>query len=66
MNRIIETCHELSITIVTYGKYRSIDDFDLNDIRRNHSRFQAKNFAKNLEFADKFIKFASKKGLTSS
>ncbi|POG60212.1 aldo/keto reductase [Rhizophagus irregularis DAOM 181602=DAOM 197198] len=74
-NGIMETCRELGITIVAYGalgrgfltgKFRSIDDFDPDDIRRNHPRFQAETFAKNLELADKFSEFASKKGLTSS
>ncbi|CAB4487706.1 unnamed protein product [Rhizophagus irregularis] len=63
----METCRELGITIVAYGalgrgflteKFRSIDDFDPDDIRRNHPRFQAETFAKNLELADKFSEFA--------
>ncbi|CAB4399626.1 unnamed protein product [Rhizophagus irregularis] len=50
MNGIMETCRELGVTIVVYsplrrgflmGKYKSVDDFEPDDIRRNFSRFQA-------------------------
>ncbi|RIA88456.1 aldo/keto reductase [Glomus cerebriforme] len=74
-NGIMETCRELGITIVAYsplgrgfltGKYKSIDDFEPNDIRRTHPRFQGENFAKNLELVNKFSEYANKKGVTSS
>ncbi|GES91810.1 aldo/keto reductase [Rhizophagus clarus] len=68
------TCKELGITIVAFsalgrgfltGIYRSFDDFEPDDIRRYHPRFQPENLAKNLELADKFSEFASKRGVTA-
>ncbi|CAB4435826.1 unnamed protein product [Rhizophagus irregularis] len=49
-NGILEACRELGVTIVAYsplgrgfltGKYKSIDDFEQNDMRRTVPRFQA-------------------------
>ncbi|GBC09396.1 hypothetical protein RclHR1_08820007 [Rhizophagus clarus] len=45
--------------------YLSFDDFEPDDIRRYHPRFQPENLAKNLELADKFSEFASKRGVTA-
>ncbi|PKC13136.1 aldo/keto reductase [Rhizophagus irregularis] len=74
-NGIMETCRELGVTIVAYsplgrgfltGKYKSVDDFEPDDIRRNFPRFQGDNFNKNLELVHKFHEFANKKGVTPS
>ncbi|GBC06853.1 hypothetical protein RclHR1_00710004 [Rhizophagus clarus] len=73
-NGIMDTCKELGIAIVAFsalgrgfltGKYRSFDDFEPDDIRTYHPRFQPENLAKNLELADKFSEFASKRGITA-
>ncbi|GES74882.1 aldo/keto reductase [Rhizophagus clarus] len=72
-NGIMEACRELGVTIVAYsplgrgfltGKYKSIDDFEPDDIRRSFPRFQGENFDKNLELVRKFEEFANKKGVT--
>ncbi|CAG8575803.1 14669_t:CDS:2 [Funneliformis mosseae] len=67
--------NEYSVTIVAYsplgqgfltGKYKSIDDFDQNDVRRKCPRFMGDNFNKNLKIVKKIQEFASKKGVTAS
>ncbi|PKK75134.1 hypothetical protein RhiirC2_773991 [Rhizophagus irregularis] len=40
------------------GKYKSIDDFEPDDVRRTIPRFQGENFIKNLELAHKFEEYA--------
>ncbi|CAG8567163.1 15226_t:CDS:2 [Funneliformis caledonium] len=74
-NGIMEACRELGVTIVAYsplgqgfltGKYKSIDDFDQNDVRRKSPRFMGDNFNKNLKIVKKIQEFASKKGVTAS
>lgn len=71
---VLKTCRELGITTVAYsplgrgmltGKYKSIDDFDENDFRRNNARFQGDNFAKNLKVVDDIKAIAEKKQATS-
>ncbi|RIA80407.1 Aldo/keto reductase [Glomus cerebriforme] len=72
-NGIMETCRELGVTIVAYGplgrgfltgRYKSLDDFESNDYRRTHQRFQGENFTKNMELVYKINEFANKKGVT--
>ncbi|GBC00914.1 hypothetical protein RclHR1_00400028 [Rhizophagus clarus] len=74
-NGIVEACRELGVTIVAYsplgrgfltGRYKSFDDFELDDFRRTIPRFQGENFAKNLELVHKIEKFANKKSVTPS
>jgi aryl-alcohol dehydrogenase-like predicted oxidoreductase len=74
-NGVIATIRELGIGFVAYaplgrgfltGKYRSIDDLEPDDNRRNHPRFQGENFAKNLELVDRIEELAKKKQVTSS
>ncbi|CAB4492694.1 uncharacterized protein OCT59_015783 [Rhizophagus irregularis] len=74
-NGIMEACRELGVTIVAYsplgrgfltGKYKSIDDFEPDDVRRMLPRFQGENFDKNLVIVRKFEEFANKKGVTPS
>ncbi|CAG8521257.1 1273_t:CDS:2 [Funneliformis mosseae] len=74
-NGIMKACRELGITIVAHsplghgfltGKFKSIDDLEINDFRRTSPRFMGDNFQKNLEIVKKFQEFASKKGVTTS
>ncbi|EXX77273.1 aldo/keto reductase [Rhizophagus irregularis DAOM 181602=DAOM 197198] len=73
-NGVLEACRELGVTIVAYsplgrgfltGKYKSLDDFEPDDFRRDVPRFQGENFNKNLEIVHKFDEFGSKKGVTA-
>jgi len=45
------------------GKFKSVDDLDKNDWRRNNPRFQGDNFKKNLAVVDEIEKLATKKGV---
>eukprot|EP00026_Physarum_polycephalum_P011369 Phypoly_transcript_11587.p1 GENE.Phypoly_transcript_11587~~Phypoly_transcript_11587.p1 ORF type:complete len:331 (+),score=48.95 Phypoly_transcript_11587:150-1142(+) len=74
-NGVLETARELGVAIVAYsplgrgflsGRFKSIDDFDQDDVRRSMPRFAGENFAKNIELVNKFTEFAHKKGCTSS
>jgi aryl-alcohol dehydrogenase-like predicted oxidoreductase len=71
----MEACRELGVTIVAYGslgsgfltgKYKSIDDFEPNDVRRRNPRFMGDNFKKNWEIVNKINELAAKKGVTPS
>jgi aryl-alcohol dehydrogenase-like predicted oxidoreductase len=72
---VLRTCRELGIGFVPYsplgrgfltGRFRSIDDLDANDYRRNSPRFQGENFAKNLAVVDKVQEIAKEKKCTSA
>ncbi len=72
---ILATSRELGIGFVAYsplgrgflsGKYRSIEDFDADDYRRNAPRFQGENFGKNLEVVKRIELIAKRKGVTPS
>ncbi|KAG4217076.1 hypothetical protein PC116_g34443, partial [Phytophthora cactorum] len=72
---LLATCRELGVAIVAYsplgrgfltGRYKSRDDFEPNDYRKNFPRFSPENFPKNLELVKKFEAFAEKKGRTPS
>lgn len=72
---LLKTCEELDVSVFAYsplgrgiltGRYRSVDDFEEGDFRRNLARFQGENFRKNLVIVDKFNELAKQKGLTSS
>ena len=74
-NGVIATVRELGIGFVAYaplgrgflsGKFRSIDDLEPDDNRRNHPRFQGENFAKNFELVERIRELAVKKNITSS
>ncbi|CAG8585384.1 5801_t:CDS:2 [Racocetra fulgida] len=69
------SCEELGVTIVAYspigrgilsGRYKSINDFEPNDIRRYLPRFMGDNFTKNLDLVKEIEKIAEKKGVTAS
>jgi aryl-alcohol dehydrogenase-like predicted oxidoreductase len=70
---ILPVCRELGIGFVAYsplgrgfltGRYRSMDDFDAGDWRRNNPRFQGDNFQKNLDLVAHVETLASRKGCT--
>jgi aryl-alcohol dehydrogenase-like predicted oxidoreductase len=70
---VLQVCSELGIGFVPYsplgrgfltGRYRSIEDLDAKDFRRNSPRFQGDNFAKNLRLVDKVQEIAREKNCT--
>ena len=70
---ILPTCRELGIGFVPYsplgrgfltGQFKSPDDFDVGDTRRNHPRFQGEAFAKNLDLVSAICTMATDKGCT--
>lgn len=72
---LMATCKSLGVSIFAYapfsrgmltGRYRSLDDFEANDLRRNHERYQPGNFEKNLVLVDRFAAMAEKKGCTAA
>lgn len=72
---ILQTCRELGIAFVAYsplgrgfltGQFKSADDFDANDYRRQSPRFQGENFQKNLELVKKIEDLAKQKGCTTA
>lgn len=72
-DEILATVKELGIGFVAYsplgrgfltGQIKSIDDLDPSDTRRNHPRFQGKNFSRNLELVTKVTEIAKEKGIT--
>lgn len=46
------------------GQYKSPEDFEQGDYRRNNPRFEGENFQKNLELVEDIKKIADKKGAT--
>jgi aryl-alcohol dehydrogenase-like predicted oxidoreductase len=74
-DELLDLCRELNITFVAYsplgrgfltGRYRSIDDFDEDDWRRNNPRFQGENFQRNLDLVNKIKAMAEKKNCTAA
>ena len=74
-NGVLATVRELGIGFVPYsplgrgflsGRFRSIDDMEPGDTRRNHPRFQGVNFAKNLELVERITEIAHEKDVTAS
>lgn len=72
---ILPTCRELGIGLVAYsplgrgflsGRFKSIDDLDPEDWRRNNPRFAPGNFEKNLEMVEHLGELARKKGCTAA
>ena len=69
--RIIRACRELGITFVPYsplgrgfltGRFKSPDDFESGDWRRNNPRFQGDNFQHNLDLVRRIEEMADEKG----
>jgi aryl-alcohol dehydrogenase-like predicted oxidoreductase len=72
-NGVLETCRELGIGFVAYsplgrgfltGRFRSPDDFEEGDFRRNHPRFSGENFPRNLDLVARVREIAAAKGCT--
>ncbi len=72
-DELLALCTELGITFVAYsplgrgfltGAFRTIEDLDADDWRRNNPRFQGGNFRKNLEVVDAVRELADAKGVT--
>jgi aryl-alcohol dehydrogenase-like predicted oxidoreductase len=70
---ILDTCAELGITFVAYsplgrgfltGQFKTPDDFEAGDWRRNNPRFQGENFAKNLALVAKVEEMAAARRIT--
>ncbi|NKF22389.1 aldo/keto reductase [Solimonas marina] len=70
---VLATCRRLGVSLVAYsplgrgflsGAYRSPDDFDADDYRRDSPRFQGENFTRNLELVAKVAEFAAARGCT--
>jgi aryl-alcohol dehydrogenase-like predicted oxidoreductase len=72
---ILQTCRELGVAFVAYsplgrgfltGQFKSFDDFDADDYRRQSPRFQGENFEKNLDLVKKIEALAKSKGCTAA
>jgi aryl-alcohol dehydrogenase-like predicted oxidoreductase len=70
---ILDTCRELGITFVAYsplgrgfltGQFKTPDDFEVGDWRRNNPRFQGENFAKNLALVARVEEIAKGRGIS--
>ena len=70
---LLATCRELGIGFVAYsplgrgfltGRFRSPDDFEPRDWRRQNPRFQGENFQRNLDLVAGVQDLARKKGCT--
>jgi aryl-alcohol dehydrogenase-like predicted oxidoreductase len=72
---VLPTCRKLGVAFVAYsplgrgfltGAFKSPEDFDPDDTRRNHPRFQGENFTRNLELVEKVKQLAAEAGITAS
>jgi aryl-alcohol dehydrogenase-like predicted oxidoreductase len=72
---ILPACRRLGIGFVAYsplgrgfltGAFKSPDDFEPGDFRRNNPRFQGTNFERNLTLVDKVIQLAAEAGIRPS
>ncbi len=72
---ILPTIRELGIGYVAYsplgrgfltGRYKSMEELEPDDNRRNHPRWQGENFGKNLRLVDEVNAIAQDKGCTPS
>jgi aryl-alcohol dehydrogenase-like predicted oxidoreductase len=71
---ILPTVRELGIGFVAYsplgrgflsGRFQSPGDFEEDDFRRHHPRFQGENFQRNLELVERVKEIAAEKGVTA-
>jgi aryl-alcohol dehydrogenase-like predicted oxidoreductase len=69
---VLPTTRELGIGFVAYsplgrgflsGRFRSLDDLEANDWRRNNPRFQGEAFEANMRIVDKITEIAEEKGV---
>ena len=72
---VLPTVRELGISYVAYsplgrgfltGQIKSPDDFADDDFRKNHPRFQGKNFEKNIQLVREVERLAEEKGCTTA
>jgi len=70
---ILPALRELGIGFVPYsplgrgflsGRFRSLDDLEENDFRRNSPRFKGENFERNLQLVERVSEIAEEKGVT--
>jgi aryl-alcohol dehydrogenase-like predicted oxidoreductase len=70
---VLPTLRELGIGLVAYsplgrgflsGRFRSPDELDADDWRRNQPRFRGENAQRNLELAGQVAELAAEKGIT--
>jgi len=73
-DEILPTVRRLGIGFVAYsplgrgfltGRFKTIDDLEPADFRRNNPRFQGENFQKNLDLVDRVKQLAKDKGTTA-
>jgi aryl-alcohol dehydrogenase-like predicted oxidoreductase len=73
--QILPTCRQLGIGFVSYaplgrgflsGRFKSPDELDEDDFRRNGPRFSGENLEANLKLAAKVEEIASDKGITAA
>jgi aryl-alcohol dehydrogenase-like predicted oxidoreductase len=72
-SEVLATCRELGIGFVPYsplgrgflsGRFKSPEELDQNDFRRNGPRFSGENLEANLAIASKVAEIAEEKGIT--
>jgi aryl-alcohol dehydrogenase-like predicted oxidoreductase len=72
---VLPTCRELGIGFVPYsplgrgflsGRFKSPEDLDKNDFRRQGPRFTGENLDANLKIAAKVSEIADEKGITAA
>jgi len=73
-DEILPTLRELGIGFVPYsplgrgfltGRFRSLDDLDEDDFRRNNPRFEGENFERNMELVKRVEEVAAEKDVTA-
>ena len=72
---ILPACRKLGVGFVAYsplgrgfltGAFKTPEDFQAGDFRRNNPRFQGENFKRNLALADKVAQVAAEAGISAS
>jgi aryl-alcohol dehydrogenase-like predicted oxidoreductase len=72
---ILPTCRELGTGFVPYsplgrgfltGQVKRAEEYGTDDVRRNHPRFQAGNFDRNLQIVEAVRRLATRKGCTAA
>lgn len=72
---LLELCRELGIGFVAYsplgrgfltGRFKSFEDLEADDYRRNSPRFQGENFQRNLDLVHQIEELAAEKKCTSA
>jgi aryl-alcohol dehydrogenase-like predicted oxidoreductase len=73
-DEVLPTVRELGIGFVAYsplgrgfltGRFTTPEDFDEDDFRRHHPRFQGENFQRNLDLVERVRAIAEEKGCTA-